>query len=151
MNQVRVRFSSAVTTLLALTAIALPGPARALQLYSHVGRPSSNAVANHGDSLPTPAPSGGSSASDSDATAPATNLYSPSGERGSGLSGKVFARFVMPEDWIALASAPGASVASASVQGGPTSHFIVSAQLISTGRLRQLANPPKGGDAKPRD
>ncbi|MGH7604433.1 MAG: D-Ala-D-Ala carboxypeptidase family metallohydrolase [Gemmatimonadaceae bacterium] len=45
---------------------------------------------------------------------------SPSGERGTGLSGKVFARFVMPEDWISLASLPGAQVASASVQGGPT-------------------------------
>ncbi|MFL5583256.1 MAG: hypothetical protein ACJ78K_00200 [Gemmatimonadaceae bacterium] len=42
-----------------------------------------------------------------------------SAERGSGLSGKVFARFVMPEDWISLASLPGASVASASVEGGP--------------------------------
>src|SRR5712671_6362593 len=88
MNQVRFRFSSALTTLVTLTAIALPAPARALQLYSHVGRPSSNAVANHGDSLPAPTASGGAAASDSDAIAPATNLYSPSGERGSGLSGK---------------------------------------------------------------
>jgi hypothetical protein len=30
----------------------------------------------------------------------------------------VFARFVMPEDWISLASLPGAQLASASVQGG---------------------------------
>ena len=130
MTHVRFRFSSAVTTLLALAAIVLPAPARALQLYSHVGRPSSNAVANHGDSVLTPAPSGGSTASDSSAPVPATNLYSPSGERGSGLSGKVFARFVMPEDWIALASAPGASVATASVQGGPTN----SAETVFTMR-----------------
>ena len=45
-------------------------------------------------------------------------MFAPSGERGSGLSGKVFARFVMPEDWISLASLPGAQLASASVQGG---------------------------------
>jgi hypothetical protein len=43
-------------------------------------------------------------------------LYSPSGEKGSGLSGKVFARFVMPEDWISLSTLPGAQMASASVQ-----------------------------------
>jgi hypothetical protein len=34
------------------------------------------------------------------------------------LSGKVFARFVMPEDWISLSALPGAQMASASVQGG---------------------------------
>src|SRR5438552_1259625 len=51
-------------------------------------------------------------------TFPLKPLYSPSGEKGSGLSGKVFARFVLPEDWISLASLPGAAVAAASVQGG---------------------------------
>ena len=48
-----------------------------------------------------------------------TTLYSPSGEKGTGLSGKVFARFVLPEDWISLASLPGASVANASIQASP--------------------------------
>ena len=37
--------------------------------------------------------------------------------RGSGLSGKVLARFVMPEDWISLAALPGASVAAAPIPG----------------------------------
>jgi hypothetical protein len=46
---------------------------------------------------------------------------SPSGEKGTGLSGKVFARFVLPEDWISLASLPGAQLASASVQSSPAS------------------------------
>jgi hypothetical protein len=32
---------------------------------------------------------------------------SPSGEKGTGLSGKVFARFVLPEDWISLKDLPG--------------------------------------------
>jgi hypothetical protein len=56
---------------------------------------------------------------DSDAN-PSRALVAPSAEKGIGLSGKVFARFVMPEDWVTLASLPGAQMASASVQGGPT-------------------------------
>ncbi len=118
MTHVRFRFSSAVTTLLTLTAIILPAPGKALQLYSHAGRTSSNAVANHADSLPTGASASGGSVLDSAPAAPTKPLYSPSGEKGSGLSGKVFARFVLPEDWISLASLPGAAVAAASVQGG---------------------------------
>ena len=113
----RFRFSLAVTTLVTLTAIIPPAPASALQLYSLNGRTGSNAVANHVDSLPTVASSGGAASSDSSARTPASKLlFAPSGEKGAGLSGKVFARFVMPEDWIGLASLPGASVASASLQ-----------------------------------
>ena len=118
MTHVRFRSSSAVTTFLTLTAIILPAPAKALQLYSHAGRTSSNAVANHADSLPTGASASGGSLLDSAPVAPTKPLYSPSGEKGSGLSGKVFARFVLPEDWISLASLPGAAVAAASVLGG---------------------------------
>ena len=117
MSESRRRSSSAVTTLLVLAGIILPAPVRALQLYTHVGRTASNAVANHPDSAPARATnSGGTAAADS---TPA-NLKSTyvRGEKGNGLSGKVFARFVMPEDWISLAALPGASVASASVQGG---------------------------------
>jgi hypothetical protein len=122
MTHLRFRFSLAVATLVSLTAIFLPAPASALQLYSHAGRTGSNAVANHPDSLPTGA-TGGSSSVDSvnrgvTAAPAAKSVVSPSGEKGTGLSGKVFARFVLPEDWISLASLPGASVGSASVQGG---------------------------------
>ena len=117
MTYPRFRFSLAVTTFVTLTALIPPTPASALQLYSLGGRTGSNAVANHVDSLPTVASSGGAAASDSSvSTTAAKLLFSPSGDKGSGLSGKVFARFVMPEDWIALAALPGASVASASVQ-----------------------------------
>jgi hypothetical protein len=120
MTHVRFRFSSALTTLLTVTAIILPAPASALQLYSHAGRTGSNAVATHPDSLPAGASTSGSASTDS-VNAPAAAakpLLSPSGEKGSGLSGKVFARFVLPEDWISLASLPGASVAAAAVQAG---------------------------------
>jgi hypothetical protein len=117
MRAVRFRLSSAVIAL-ALGATVLSTPASALQVYSHAGRPGSNAVANHPDSLPTVvAASGGGAMVDSSDVK--TALYSPSGEKGSGLSGKVFARFVLPEDWISLASLPGASLANASIQGAP--------------------------------
>ena len=121
MTGIRLRFGLAVTTFLTVAAIIPPAPASA-QLYSHSSRSGSNAVANHADSIPTSmASSGGVSASDSSIPTPAPKVvFSPAGEKGSGLSGKVFARFVMPEDWIALASLPGASVASASVQSSPT-------------------------------
>jgi len=116
MNAVRFRYSSAVTVIVTLIAFVLPTSASALQLYSHIGRPSSNAVANHADSvLPTAATSGGASMADS-ASGPGDRAAS-SAEKGSGLSGKVFARFVLPEDWISLASLPGASVSGASIQG----------------------------------
>jgi hypothetical protein len=121
MTGIRLRFSLAVTTFLTFAAIIPPAPASA-QLYSHGSRSGSNAVANHADSIPTSvASSGGVASSDSSLPAPAPKVvFTTSGEKGSGLSGKVFARFVMPEDWIALASIPGASVARASVQSSPT-------------------------------
>ncbi|HMI49161.1 MAG TPA: hypothetical protein VK481_10855, partial [Gemmatimonadaceae bacterium] len=59
----RFSFSLAATTLLTLTAIILPAPASALQLYSRGSRSGSNAVANHPDSLPTTVASSGGVAS----------------------------------------------------------------------------------------
>src|SRR5437868_11359963 len=130
MNVFRFRFSFAVTILMALAAFLLPASANALQLYARAGRASSNAVANHADSLPTSASvSSGAVAADSGEGSLKKSLYAPSGERGSGLSGKVFARFVLPEDWISLASLPGAAVSNASV-GAPTS----SAETVFTMR-----------------
>ena len=118
MNQVRYTLSSAVIIFLILTAIILPAQASALQLPSHASRTSSSAVANQTDSVPASAI--GSAAETDDSASVEKPLMSPSGEKGSGLSGKVFARFVLPEDWISLAALPGAQVASASIQGGPT-------------------------------
>ena len=118
MTQVRYRLCSAVTSLILLTGIAFPGSARA-QFVTRGDRVGSSAVANKVDSVPV-----SSTASVSKAATPADAtdraVMSPSGERGTGLSGKVFARFVMPEDWISLAALPGTEISSASIQGGPT-------------------------------
>ena len=118
MTLVRYSLSSAVIPLLFLTATILPAKTSA-QLASHATRISSSAVANQTDSLP--ASVSGSGTEVDDTATVEKPLMSPSGEKGSGLSGKVFARFVLPEDWISLAALPGARVASASIQGGPTS------------------------------
>src|SRR4026207_1814515 len=97
----RFRLSSAVSTLLSVAAPALPAPASA-QLGAHAARTSSSVVASQPDSVPTGVASRGTVATDSDYVEKA--ITPASGEKGSGVSGKVFARFVLPEDWISLAS-----------------------------------------------
>jgi len=116
----RVRFSSAVATLVALSAFFLPARMSALQLYARAGRAGSNAVAARTDSLLTAASASGGPSSDSVSTTDKKDVPASSGDKGSGLSGKVFARFVMPEDWISLASLPGSAVTNASIQGTAT-------------------------------
>src|SRR4051812_5122668 len=120
MNAIRFRFSSAVPALVILGASVLPMSAGALQLYSRAVRPGSNAVANHADSVSGAVSAAGGSLVADSAESGKKALFSPSGEKGSGLSGKVFARFVLPEDWISLASLPGSSVSDASIQGSPS-------------------------------
>src|ERR1700704_6370941 len=100
MNGFRYTPSSAVTALLILTAIILPAQASA-QLSSHASRTGSSVVANQADSVPASAIASSAEAEDSIPSVEKP-LMSPSGEKGSGLSGKVFARFVLPEDWISL-------------------------------------------------
>ena len=120
MNSVSSRISFAFAILAVLFRIATPAPAHA-QVFARANRASSNAVATHADSLVNPPVANGSVAGDSlNPAADKKALMSPAVERGTGLSGKVFARFVMPEDWIALAAPPTASVASASIQSAPT-------------------------------
>ena len=119
MNVTRFRLSLAVTTLLVFSAIILPASANA-QLGVHSARTSSSVVASQPDSIPMVA-SGSRAPAVADSGAKAEKAGdAPSGEKGIGLSGKVFARFVMPEDWISLASIPGAQMASASVAGSTT-------------------------------
>ncbi|HEY8833844.1 MAG TPA: D-Ala-D-Ala carboxypeptidase family metallohydrolase [Gemmatimonadaceae bacterium] len=116
MTVFRYTLSSAVIALLLLTAIIPPAQASA-QLASHASRVSSSAVANQTDSLPVLSIGSGTEVDDTPTIE--KPLLSPSGEKGSGLSGKVFARFVLPEDWISLAAVPGAQMASASIQASP--------------------------------
>ena len=140
MKEPRFRLSSAVTiVLLTLTVTILPATASA-QFTAHVARTSSSVVASEPDSILSPgASSGGSVPADSDSHAEKP-LLSPSGEKGSGLSGKVFARFVMPEDWISLASLPGAQMATASVQGGaPTPETVFTMRSFGQ-KVRALLN-----------
>ena len=145
MNRFRFTLSPAVTALLILTAIILPAQASALQLPSRAVRTSSSAVANQTDSVPASAIGSGAGVKDSSVSAEKP-LLSPSGEKGTGLSGKVFARFVLPEDWISLASLPGAQVASASIQSGPSSGTETVFTMRSFGqKVRALLNGYKLG------
>lgn len=117
MRAVRPRFSLVVATVLAVATLLLPAPASALQLFSHVSRSGSNAVANnHPDSIPALAATAAGGAVIGDSALVGKGVGSSAAEKGAGLSGKVFARFVLPEDWISLASLPGSSVSAGSVQ-----------------------------------
>jgi len=140
MNETRFRLSLAVTTLLAFSAIILPASASA-QLGAHAARTSSSVVASQPDSIPTVASGSGPSAVPDSGAKADKATDAPSGDKGIGLSGKVFARFVMPEDWISLASIPGAQMASASVQGGPTHNAETVFTMRSFGqKVRALLN-----------
>jgi len=139
MRASRFSFSSTVSTLIVLMAIILlPAPMSA-QFTAHAARTSSSVVASQPDSAPTQvANSGGFTAADSGGRTEKAH-YAPSGEKGTGLSGKVFARFVMPEDWISLASLPGAQVASASVQNGSGAETVFTMRSFGQ-KVRALLN-----------
>ena len=129
MKAVRYRFSFVVVVLAVLTGIATPLPAHALQIFARGSRVSSNAVANHGDSVVNSVSTGSVTPDSLPFPVDKKPLMTPASDRGTGLSGKVFARFVMPEEWISMASLPGTSVANASVQA-PTA----SAETVFTMR-----------------
>jgi hypothetical protein len=129
-NSVSSRISFAVAILAVLCGIGTPHRAHA-QIFARANRASSNAVSTHADSLINPPVANGSVATDSlPAAADKKSLMSPSGDRGTGLSGKVFARFVMPEDWISMGTTPPAAVSSASMVSNPTA----SAETVFTMR-----------------
>ena len=140
MNETRFRLSLAVTTLLAFAVILLPAPASA-QLGVHAARTSSSVVASQPDSIPTIASGSGASAVPDSVAKADKATDAASGDKGIGLSGKVFARFVMPEDWISLASIPGAQMASASVQGDSSHNAETVFTMRSFGqKVRALLN-----------
>lgn len=134
----RFTLSSTVTSILTLTALTLPAIASA-QFTARAARGSSSTVANQPDSVsPNNVASGIALAADSGSNREKA-IYSPAGEKGSGLSGKVFARFVMPEDWISLASLPGAQMASASVQSSPSVETVFTMRSFGQ-KVRALLN-----------
>lgn len=139
MKEPRFRLSSTLRTSVALSAILLPAAASA-QIPAHAARTSSSVVASQPDSmLLVGTTSGGSVVAESESR-DEKPVVSPSGEKGSGLSGKVFARFVMPEDWISLASLPGAQMATASVQGPtPTPETVFTMRSFGQ-KVRALLN-----------
>jgi uncharacterized protein YcbK (DUF882 family) len=142
MIELRYRLSSTVTVLFALTAFVLPTQAGAQM--SRANRTSSSAVANQTDSVPAAAIAGSSGVRDSSAAS--KSVSSPAAEKGAGLSGKVFARFILPQDWISLASLPGAQMASASLQGGQTPSNETVFTMRSFGqKVRALLNGYKLG------
>jgi hypothetical protein len=144
MIESRYRLSSTVTVLFALTAFVLPSQVGA-QMSSRVSRTSSSAVANQADSVPAASIAGSSGVRDSSAAVPKT-VASPAADKGAGLSGKVFARFVLPQDWISLASLPGAQMASASLQGAqPPSNETVFTMRSFGQKVRALLNGYKLG------
>lgn len=144
MTALRYRLSSTVPVLFLLTASVLPSQASA-QMSSRAARTSSSAVANQADSVPATAIAGSSSVRDSSPAAPKT-VVSPATDKGAGLSGKVFARFVLPQDWISLASLPGAQMASSSLQGGVTPNTETVFTMRSFGqKVRALLNGYKLG------
>jgi hypothetical protein len=144
MTELRYRLSSTVILLSLLTALVLPTQASA-QMSARAARTSSSAVANQSDSVPAAAIGGSSSMGDSGAVAP-KSVAPSAAEKGAGLSGKVFARFVLPQDWISLASLPGAQMASASLQGSSTPSTETVFTMRSFGqKVRALLNGYKLG------
>jgi len=112
---------------------------------SRTARTGLSAVANQSDSVSAAAVVASATVKDSGAIAPRP-LASSAPNKGAGLSGKVFARFVLPQDWISLASLPGAQMASASLQGGPTPNTETIFTMRSFGqKVRALLNGYKLG------
>jgi hypothetical protein len=138
MNETRFRLSAAVTTFLAFSAVIYPAPANA-QYGVHAARTSSSAVASLTDSIPTGAANSGSAVAADSAAKDEKASDATSGEKGIGLSRKVFARFVMPEDWVSLASIPGAQMASASVQATPSAGTVFTMRSFGQ-KVRALLN-----------
>jgi len=104
MHSTRTRTRS-VLFALAMTTALPPAVALAQPSFSRSGPVSAGAVRTPEDSVPghtnPPAP-----APDAKPRSPAPAAPS-AGPAGAGLSGKVYARFLLPQDWLLLASLPG--------------------------------------------
>lgn len=102
MHRTRSGFSSALAPLLTLAAAILPVATGAQQSYSRDAQASASAVTKSADSVP-----GHSNAPASDDKRGGGSASASVGPTGAGLSGKVYARFLLPQDWLLLASLPG--------------------------------------------
>lgn len=129
MHHTRTRVSSTVLIVAIVASVAAPAAASAQQSFAR-GRPAiPGAVRVDSDSLvahsnaPAPAP-----ASDEPGSL-ASRPEVPSGPHGAGLSGKVYARFLLPQDWLLLASLPGDEY-----QGGSRSPATMGFQTVFTMR-----------------
>lgn len=103
MHRTRSGFSSALAPLLTLAAAVLPVATGAQQLYSREGQASTSAVTKSADSVPGHSNPPTASADKSSGGSASASV----GPTGAGLSGKVYARFLLPQDWLLLASLPG--------------------------------------------
>lgn len=113
MHQSRFSRSSAVVTLIGLLVLGPSVPASA-QFASRPARLSSAAVPSVVDSTDAAVSGGSTETAPSDNEKAIALSSAGAGPTGMGLSGKVFARFLLPEDWITLAALPGdhASIAA---------------------------------------
>jgi hypothetical protein len=105
MHCTRTGFRSALAVLLTLAAMLPPLNTGAQQSYSRASLPTSPA-ADRADSVPGHANTG-VIAPTADEKSGGANGAALSGPTGAGLSGKVYARFLLPQDWLLLASLPG--------------------------------------------
>lgn len=105
MHSTRTRTRSTLIAL-AITTAMVPMVARAQPSFARGGPVSAGAVRTAEDSVPghtsAPAP-----ASDNKPRNAAPSSAASGGTSGAGLSGKVYARFLLPQDWLLLASLPG--------------------------------------------
>lgn len=105
MHSTRTRTRSTLIALATTTAM-VPMVALAQPSFSRSGPVGAGAVRTAEDSVPgntnAPAP-----ASDDKSRRAAPSVPADGGHAGAGLSGKVYARFLLPQDWLLLASLPG--------------------------------------------
>jgi len=107
MHRTHSGFVLAVAPLLILAAAVLPAATGAQQQYSRVGQASASAATKGADSVPGHS----NPATGDDKPGAASASVGPTG---AGLSGKVYARFLLPQDWLLLASLPGDQYATGS-------------------------------------
>lgn len=106
MHRTRNRSSSSLIILAITTAAVLPMVARAQQHYSRGGPVSAAGVLIGADSVPAHANTP-TTTPDEKSRGGGNGPSAAAGPGGAGISGKVYARFLLPQDWLLLASLPG--------------------------------------------